>query len=140
GSNRIHTANHHLWAEPLDEAISKVLVRDIAELTMNVAVERDAGRWSRSADCRLRVEFDKFHATDRSTVVSSGRYWLLVGDRETRLGFDISERLTADGHANAVSALRQSLKTIATQMGETIRNECRPAKSADGESTVAVTG
>ena len=29
-SNQLQTANHHFWAEPLDEAISKVLARDLA--------------------------------------------------------------------------------------------------------------
>lgn len=140
GDNRIHTANHNLWAEPLDEAISKVLVRDIAAMSADVSVERDAGRWTRSGNCRLRIEFDKFHATDRSTVVSAGRYWLLAGDSETREEFAISERLYADGHAHAVSALRQSLKTLATDMSEVIRSECAPAEPGPGDGSVAESG
>ena len=31
-SSQLQTANHHFWAEPLEEAISKVLVRDTAHL------------------------------------------------------------------------------------------------------------
>jgi uncharacterized lipoprotein YmbA len=120
GSNQIQTANHHLWAEPLEEAISKVLVRDIANLLNGVAVDRDAGRWTDAGDCRLRIEFDKFHATDRSRVVSSGRYWVTSSDSEARQEFDVTESLSADGHANAVAALRRSLGTLASQISETI--------------------
>ena len=121
-SNQIQTANHHFWAEPLEEAISKVLVRDIANLASGMTVDRDAGRWTGSGDCRLRVEFDKFHATDRSRVVSSGRYWLSSSDSDFKQEFEMTERLSADGHAHAVAALRRSLRTLATQITDTIES------------------
>ena len=122
GSNQIQTANHHFWAEPLEEAISKVLVRDIASLANGVTVDRDAGRWTDSGDCRLRIEFDKFHATDRSRVVSSGRYWVSSSDSEAKQEFAVTQSLSADGHANAVAALRRSLGTLATQIADTIES------------------
>ncbi len=121
-SNQIQTANHHFWAEPLEEAISKVLVRDIANLASGVTVDRDAGRWTGSGDCRLRIEFDKFHATDRSRVVSSGRYWVSSSDSEVKQEFEVTQTLSADGHANAVAALRRSLRTLATQITDTIES------------------
>jgi uncharacterized lipoprotein YmbA len=120
GANQIQTANHHFWAEPLEEAISKVLVRDIANLASGVTVDRDAGRWTDAGDCRLRIEFDKFHATDRSRVVSSGRFWVSSSDSDVKQEFDVTETISADGHAYAVAALRASLRTLATQISNTI--------------------
>ena len=122
GANQIQTANHHYWAEPLDEAISKVLVRDIANLANGLTVDRDAGRWTGTGDCRLRIEFDKFHATDRSRVVSSGRYWISSSDPEVKQEFDVTERISADGHSSAVAALRRSLGTLAAQITESIES------------------
>jgi uncharacterized lipoprotein YmbA len=121
-ANQIQTANHHFWAEPLEEAISKVLVRDIADLASGVTVDRDAGRWTDSGDCRLRIEFDKFHATDQSRVVSSGRYWVSSSDANIKQEFAVTQSLSADGHAHAVAALRRSLRTLATQISDTIDN------------------
>jgi len=121
-SNQIQTANHHFWAEPLEEAISKVLVRDIANLASGLTVDREAGRWTDSGDCRLRIEFDKFHATDRSRVVSSGRYWVTSSGSNVKQEFDVTQTLSADGHANAVAALRRSLGTLATQIINTIES------------------
>ncbi len=121
-ANQIQTANHHFWAEPLEEAISKVLVRDIADLASGVTVDRDAGRWTDSGDCRLRIEFDKFHATDQSRVVSSGRYWVSSSDADVKQEFAVTQTLSADGHAHAVAALRRSLRTLATQITDTIDN------------------
>jgi uncharacterized lipoprotein YmbA len=68
----------------------------------------------------LRIEFDKFHATDRSRVVSSGRYWISSSDSSVKQEFDVTERLSAGGYGNAVAALRRSLGTLATQITETI--------------------
>ena len=121
-SNQIQTANHHFWAEPLEEAISKVLVRDIASLASSVTVDRDAGRWTDSSDCRLRIEFDKFHATDRSRVVTNGRYWVSSSESGFKQEFEVTETLSADGHAHAVEALRRSLKALATQITDAIES------------------
>ncbi len=97
-----------------------MLVRDIADLADGMTVDRDAGRWTNAGDCRLRVEFDKFHATDRSRVVSSGRYWISSSESEVKREFDLGETLYADGHAHAVAALRQTLRLLATQITEAI--------------------
>ena len=122
GPNQIRTANHHFWAEPLDEAIIKVLVRDISQLTDAVAVDRDAGRWTAKGDCRLRVEFDKFHATGNSRVVSRGRYWLHDDHNATVMKeeFDIVLALSADGYAHAVDQMRASLAQLAYEIVEHI--------------------
>lgn len=119
-ANQIQTANHHFWAEPLEEAISKVLVRDIAHLASGVVVDRDAGRWTAAGDCRLRVEFDKFHATSESRVVSSGRYWLSSSGSSVKQEFAVTQTISADGYAHAVEALRRSLGILAAQIADTI--------------------
>ncbi len=116
GPNRIETANHHFWAEPLDEAIAKVLARDIDENTDNIIVQRESGRWTVNADCRLRVEFDAFHPTHRSDVVISGRYWIGNDDAGTRRDFSLRRRLSTDGYAHAVDVLRSALAALAEQV------------------------
>ena len=121
-SNQIQTANHHFWAEPLAEAIAKVLVRDIAHLNSGLPVDRDAGRWTGAGVCRLRIEFDKFHATSNSRVVSSGRYWVTSADSSAKQEFALNETISADGYAHAVEALRRSLGMLAEQITETIEN------------------
>jgi uncharacterized lipoprotein YmbA len=118
--NEIRTANHHFWAEPLEEAIAKVLARDISRLGNDLAVDRDAGRWTEEGDCRVRLEFDKFHATNRSRVVSSGRYWILAPDGSVRQEFDLSETIATDGYSSAVTALRLSLRELAGQIVDSV--------------------
>ncbi len=130
GSSEIQSARHHFWAESLDEAIAKVLVQDIARGLNNVNVEREAGRWSSEVHCRVRVEFDKFHATTNSEVHATGRYWLhgVTPSTVSRQEFDIVNRLSADGYAHAVSQLRSSLASLAARIVE--HAEVEPACTA----------
>ncbi len=116
GPNRIEAASHHFWAEPLDEAISKVLSRDIDERTDDLVVQRESGRWTGDADCRVRIEFDAFHPTYQSEVVVSGRYWVISGDISARGDFSLPQRLTDDGYAHAVDVLRDALAELAGQI------------------------
>ena len=116
GPNRIETASHHFWAEPLDEAIAKVLARDIDERTDGLIVQREFGRWTADADCRVRVEFDSFHPTYQTEVVVSGRYWVISEDGSARGDFSLPRRLTADGYAHAVDVLRSALEALADQI------------------------
>ena len=126
--NEIRTANHHFWAEPLEEAIAKVLVRDITHLGNDLAVDRDAGRWTEEGDCRVRIEFDRFHATNRSRVVNSGRYWILAPGESVRREFDLSETIATDGYSSAVTALRLSLRELAGQIADSVNSRalCNP--------------
>lgn len=122
GPNRIESAHHHFWAEPLDEAIAKVLTRDISRQTNGIDVERESGRFTPEADCRLRLEFDAFHATTASSVVASGRYWISSGDTSNRQAFSLTRTLTADGYAHAVDVQRSMLETLAQQIAEQIQS------------------
>ena len=128
GTSQIQSANHHFWAEPLDEAIAKVLVRDISQQSAVLAVERDTGRWTAKDGCLLRVEFDKFHATDESQVVVTGRYWIHDSKRAeiAKREFDIVQTLSADGYPQAVRQLRVSLARLAGEIVEQVPNarEC----------------
>lgn len=129
GANQIRIANHHFWAEPLDEAIGKLLVHDISSQVDEIAVDRDAGRWTDDGDCRLRVEFDRFHATQDSRVVTTGRYWVRDNSsgKSTKREFDLVRPLSDDGYSHAVRQLRA---TIASLSGEIVEHIVETAACA----------
>lgn len=122
GANQIRIANHHFWAEPLDEAIGKLLVRDISSQVSNIAVDRDAGRWTDDGNCHLRVEFDRFHATQDSRVVAAGRYWIRDNESASSIKreFDLVRALSDDGYAHAVGQLRATIGSLADEIVENV--------------------
>ncbi len=122
--HQIQTANHHFWAEPLDEAIGKVLVQDIAQRNTSLEVGREQDRWSGTGNCRLRVEFDKFHATNAARVAVRGRYWLYAHDATpvSQTEFDIAEALTDNGYDHAVTQLRVALGELSVEVSESVRS------------------
>ncbi|NNF66524.1 MAG: membrane integrity-associated transporter subunit PqiC [Gammaproteobacteria bacterium] len=120
-SSEIQSANHHFWAEPLSEAISKVLVRDITQRMQGADIERSSVSTHASPDCRVEIEFEKFHSTSDSRVVSAGRFWLhSANSRGAAQEFSISETLMLDGYANAVLKLRSTLDKLAATIAETL--------------------
>lgn len=125
GAQQIEIANHRFWAEPLEEGIGKVLVRDISSRNSSLVVARQLGGRLDRSDCRLRLEFDKFQITDTAFVVARGRYWLtsqaLV--QGTQKEFDLAQQLGADGYANAVSQLRGLLGELSEQIVAAIEND-----------------
>lgn len=120
GSNQVQAANHNFWAEPLDEAIAKVLVGDLSGRVDDFAIGRDIGRFATDGECRLRVEFDRFHATNDSRVVNSGRFWIENTRISERHEFDVTQTLAFNGYGHAVDALRESIVSLATKITDTL--------------------
>ena len=118
GEHEIVTANYHRWAEPLEDAISKLLVQELNAKSNSYQFGRMVGQWNQNAILNLRLEFDKFHATDNAQIVASGRYWFY--EKNKFLGvdqsFDISIGLTRDGYLHAVEKLEQVIGKLSEQI------------------------
>lgn len=109
GDNEILPARRHFWAEPLAESIQSVLEHDLGRHLEDVAV----GRGRSAGGCLLEVEFERFHATDRARVVSSGHYRLRHSGGSIERTFDTSRTLAEGGYGNAVGELRKAVDALA---------------------------
>ena len=117
GEHEIVTANYHRWAEPLDEAITKLLAHELNNKSDHYQFARKMGAWNQNAALHLRFEFDKFHATDNAKIVASGRYWLYEKNKTLKMehAFSVSSHLTRDGYLHAVEKLEQSIGQLSDQ-------------------------
>ncbi len=120
GEHKIISANHHRWAEPLEEAISKLLTHELNAKSEYYQFGRMIGQWKQNAPFNLRLEFERFHATDDAQVVVSGRYWFYESNQALGLNqtqtFDISMGLTHDGYLHAVEKLEQAIGQLSNQI------------------------
>ena len=112
-TNELELAKHHHWAEPLDEAVRKVLVWDLAARLPSLDISYGS---SVDEDCSIIIEFDRLHSTSTGRVLVSGRYTLTNKDHVKRHEFDVSQPLWADGYTSAVAVMRQALDVLSEEM------------------------
>ena len=81
------------------------------------------------ANTSISIQLAHFHATDKSTVVSSGRYWLSGINQQIDQNknltssshiFFFESQLTQDGYAHAVEQLRTLVTSLGTQIEKDI--------------------
>jgi uncharacterized lipoprotein YmbA len=94
-------ANQHVWAEPLALSIKRILVEDFRQYTHNqLRLKRMPN--AKNSDYQLLITITHFSATDDSTVILVGSYWL----NEKEYSFNFSRDLTADGFSQSVAQQR----------------------------------
>ena len=118
--NEIYTANSHRWAEPLNEAISKLLVSQLNTRDSHFRFERSAGEWNRGAPIHLRLEFIEFHPMFGKEVVVSGRLWFYDGNRDLKVdqSFRFVEPMAGEGYDYSVKALQKSVDHLSDQINK----------------------
>ncbi len=120
GSHEIQIAHYHRWAEPLENAIPRLLIKEMSSTENGFTFEQQAGRWNHESRYRLRLEFDKFHATDAASVVIGGRYWFYGNSNKLLMdkNFMIIKILIEDGYLSSVGQLKEATTELANQIIE----------------------
>jgi uncharacterized lipoprotein YmbA len=93
GENQLLISRNHLWAESLELALPKALVREL-----------------------LRLRIDSLQSTDRGEVVSAGRYQLISAQDAAApivVDFNFQRDLEQDGYAYAVEQMSGLIGQIA---------------------------
>lgn len=115
--NQIYFSPKDVWAEGLQSSIFNVL---LAELNQNEKRQFNAYQtpYKDGNNTEVTVQIDHFHATDQSTVVSSGYFWidLPTGQEPIKKAFHISLPVKEDGYSNAVLQLKAVLHELAQQI------------------------
>jgi len=119
GTNQLIPSLTHAWAEDLNDAIAKALLRDFkaAEVGYNFSLIND---YHKSADeYLLLIRFDQFHPNDNFMVRASGIFRLVRGSDNKELvskDFYFEDSLTEDGYAHAVVKLRGIVSRLAEKI------------------------
>jgi uncharacterized lipoprotein YmbA len=118
--HQLHYSRQHAWAEPLDNAISKALLTDLNEQQSDIVFLNKDDPLALEHQYELVLQFDHLIATDKSTVITSGTYWLVsmnenkVTNHQKR--FSLEKRLTENGYLHSVSQLRMLLSELSSQI------------------------
>jgi uncharacterized lipoprotein YmbA len=120
-NNQLYYSALHIWAENLEAGISKALLTDLNQQDSHYQYVRYTAPSSESASHELIIEMEHFLATNDSTVIGSGNYWLLdkaSGKQVLSDKFYLQGELTKDGYAHAVEELRTLLSALSKNINE----------------------
>lgn len=124
----LHYSHQDVWAEKLQSSFFKALLQDLNTTEQRNYVASSSPE-AINAIMKISVKLEHFHATNASTVVSSGRYWLsahkLQNDKNKDLAnsshsFYFRSELKQDGYAHAVKQLRTLVDDLAKQIEKDI--------------------
>lgn len=120
--HQIRHAHNHLWAEPLSDAIVKVLLKDLRATTADYQFEERATLWQGKERYQIALQINQFHPVTQQQVILSGRFWLtdLAGDKTQAKDFNYTKQLMEDGYAHSVEQQRQLLNELAQHIADSI--------------------
>lgn len=116
GDNQLTVSRSHLWAERLDQAFPKALLRELQRRSQDYAFYLKSSDYVSRTDYRLRLHVENLQATDRGEVVTTGRYQLIPAvDAAHPVSADFHYRrdLDHDGYPHAVEQLQALVGQIA---------------------------
>jgi len=126
--HELYYSRQDVWAEKLESSFYKALLQDLNTSGHQNYVASSAPE-AIDATTSISIQLAHFHATDKSTVVSSGRYWLSGSNQQIEQNknltssshvFFFESQLKQDGYAHAVEQLRTLVTSLATQIEKDI--------------------
>lgn len=119
-SHQLHYSRQHAWAESLDTAIEKALLNDLNGYQSDMVFLNKNDPLAQDHQYELVLQIDHLIATDQSTVITSGTYWLVSKDENKvtnhKKRFSLEKRLTESGYLHSVSQLRMLLGELSGQI------------------------
>jgi len=116
GDNQLRVSRSHLWAESLELAVPKALVRELQRQSDDYSYYVKSLDWVGQTDYRLRLRMDSLQSTDRGEVVTAGRYQLIREQAPASpivVDFNFHRDLAQDGFAHAVEQINALIGQIA---------------------------
>ena len=120
-NNHVSYSSVHLWAEPLEEGLQRILANDLEKLAQRAILRKgEAGDFC--ALLSLRIE--KFSPDTQGNTSLSGR-WFYYSNRKLMLthNFHYQQKLKADGFAAATQSLRTLMTTLAADIAKKIQGQ-----------------
>ena len=118
----IHISTTHLWAEPVEEGIVKVLRSALSSKGVKLLKQADYARGSvPAANHRISILINDFVSTYGGEVILSGEYVITAADSEAmHQSFMFKAPINHDGFEASIKAMRATLNQLSEQIKETM--------------------
>ena len=108
-------ASQHVWAEPLQISIQRILVNDFKRYSPYQLRLKHTPN-SKNSDYSLEIHITHFSATDDASVILLGSYWF----DEKEHSFHFKRELTADGFSHSVGKQRELIAELVKEISHNI--------------------
>lgn len=132
GPNKVVVSNTHLWAENLDNALPKALMKDLQQLSGGCRYYLKGHDWVSGEHYRLFLRVDNLQATTAGEVITSGRFQIVDSTGQqppTMKEFSFSRDLVEDGYTHAVVQLELLVRQIAASILQASEEPISPGKN-----------
>lgn len=117
----LHISTSHLWAEPVDEGLTKALASALK--ANNVALVRPDHYASEKAP-HISLYINDFVSTYEGEVIFSGQYAVSRASEAVSIhSFTFKAPLNNDGFASSIKAMRSAIKKLAEDINITINQQ-----------------
>ncbi|MFC1719684.1 membrane integrity-associated transporter subunit PqiC [Pseudomonadota bacterium] len=123
GSNQLQVSKNNLWAESLELALPKALVRELQRQSDDYSYYLKTLDWVARTDYRLRLRIDSLQATAQGEVITSGRFQLIPeqGSKpQVFVDFNFQRDLDQDGFEHSVEQIQLLVAEIAGAIIESV--------------------
>lgn len=117
-STSLHIATDHLWAEPLDEGITKSLKASLrTQGVMLVTHNMNA----KEANDYLTLQIDDFIATWQGDIILSGQYIVKhIDESQSATDFEYTLPLAVDGFPASIEVMREAIHALAENIASEV--------------------
>lgn len=117
-STSLHIATDHLWAEPLDEGITKSLKASLrSQGVMLVTHNMNA----KEANDYLTLQIDDFIATWQGDIILSGQYTVKhIDESQSARNFEYILPLAVDGFPASIEVMREAIHALAENIASEV--------------------
>lgn len=113
----LHISTAHLWAEPMDEGLSKVLSSALAD--KQILLQR-GDQLSDEEATHITLHIDDFISTYKGDVVFSGQYTVSSVQKGTSIhSFKFKAPIENDGFSSSIQAMRNTIAQLAQHLSQT---------------------
>lgn len=116
----LHISTRHLWAEPVDEGLTKALTS--ALVSNDIALTHPDHYNSKSAETiHMSLHITDLVSTYKGEVIFSGQYLITRTSEETSThSFVFKSPLNDDGFSSSIKAMRLAIEKLAKDINTTV--------------------
>lgn len=118
-SHQLHYSHFHMWAEPLQNSITKALLQDLNQKDSRFHYVVNTNANPKASKSNISIDITAFHATHQSQAILTGTFSIQdnnIAKQHHTNSFAITLPLNKNGYEHSVEQMRKSISQLAEKI------------------------